>query len=116
MPFMHGEHHLTTAILSALPEEQAGLLALLQNPERTVRAGREFWQGIMHGKPVVLALSRIGKVAAATTATSTAMARLGSPPGTNHPPSSSPSEVCSVTSRALGSTSAGDDSAAGNGR
>jgi adenosylhomocysteine nucleosidase len=69
MPFMHGEHHLTTAILSALPEEQAGLLALLQNPERSVRAGREFWQGNMHGKPVVLALSRIGKVAAATTAT-----------------------------------------------
>ena len=66
---MHGEHHLTTAILSALPEEQAGLLALLQNPERTVRAGREFSQGNMHGKPVVLALSRIGKVAAATTAT-----------------------------------------------
>jgi adenosylhomocysteine nucleosidase len=60
---------MTTAILSALPEEQAGVLALLQSPHCTVHAGREFWQGSMHGKPVVLALSRIGKVAAATTAT-----------------------------------------------
>jgi adenosylhomocysteine nucleosidase len=60
---------MTTAILSALHEEQAGVLAQLQSPQRTVHAGREFWQGSMHGKPVVLALSRIGKVAAATTAT-----------------------------------------------
>lgn len=60
---------MTTAILSALPEEQAGVFALLQSPQRTVHAGREFWQGSIHGKPVVLALSRIGKVAAATTAT-----------------------------------------------
>jgi adenosylhomocysteine nucleosidase len=57
------------AILSALPEEQAGLLALLQSPLRSVRAGREFWQGTVHGHALVLALSRIGKVAAATTAT-----------------------------------------------
>ena len=60
---------MTTAILSALPEEQAGVLALLTSPQRTVHAGREFWQGNIHGKPVVLALSGIGKVAAATTAT-----------------------------------------------
>ncbi len=60
---------MTTAILSALPEEQAGVLALLHSPQCTVHAGREFWQGSIHGKPVVLALSRIGKVAAATTAT-----------------------------------------------
>jgi adenosylhomocysteine nucleosidase len=33
------------------------------------RAGREFWLGELHGQPLVLALSRIGKVAAATTAT-----------------------------------------------
>lgn len=57
------------AILSALPEEQAGLLTLLQSPVRSVRAGRDFWQGSLHGHAVVLALSRIGKVAAATTAT-----------------------------------------------
>ncbi len=45
------------------------MLALLQSPLRSTRAGREFWQGTLHGHTVVLALSRIGKVAAATTAT-----------------------------------------------
>ncbi|WP_066705110.1 5'-methylthioadenosine/adenosylhomocysteine nucleosidase [Curvibacter delicatus] len=59
----------TTAILSALAEEQQGLLDLLHQPRCVTRAGREFWQGELHGQPVVLALSRIGKVAAATTAT-----------------------------------------------
>jgi adenosylhomocysteine nucleosidase len=60
---------VTTAILSALAEEQQGLVGLLHRPRRVQRAGREFWQGELHGQPVVLALSRIGKVAAATTAT-----------------------------------------------
>lgn len=59
----------TTAILSALAEEQAGLLELLHRPERVKRAGRDFWLGELQGQRVVLALSRIGKVAAATTAT-----------------------------------------------
>lgn len=59
----------TTAILSALAEEQQGLLERLQQPRRVTRAGRDFWLGDLHGQPVVLALSRIGKVAAATTAT-----------------------------------------------
>ena len=57
------------AILSALKEEQQGLFELLQNPQRVTRAGRDFWRGDLHGQPVVLALSRVGKVAAATTAT-----------------------------------------------
>jgi adenosylhomocysteine nucleosidase len=60
---------MTTAILSALAEEQQGLLDRLQDARCVPRAGREFWQGELHGQPVVLALSRIGKVAAATTAT-----------------------------------------------
>ncbi len=60
---------MTTAILSAVAEEQQGLLERLQRPQRVQRAGREFWQGELHGRPVVLALSRMGKVAAATTAT-----------------------------------------------
>ena len=60
---------MTTAILSALPEEQSGLLAALHQPQRVVHAGRAFWTGALHGRRVVLALSGIGKVAAATTAT-----------------------------------------------
>lgn len=60
---------LRTAILSALPEEQAGLSSALQAPERVVHAGRTFHCGTLEGQDVVLALSGIGKVAAATTAT-----------------------------------------------
>ena len=60
---------MPTAILSALPEEQTGLTALLSNAERVIHAGREFWLGEIHEQRVVLALSGIGKVAAATTAT-----------------------------------------------
>ena len=65
---------MTTAILSALPEEQSGLVESLEQARRVMHAGRSFWTGALHGKPVVLALSGIGKVAAATTATA-AMAK-----------------------------------------
>lgn len=58
-----------TAILSALAEEQQGLLERLTNPVRVTRAGRDFWRGELQGRSVVLGLSRIGKVAAATTTT-----------------------------------------------
>ncbi len=58
----------TTAILSALAEEQQGLLAQLQNPQLRRIASRDFWSGHLHGQPVVLALSRIGKVSASLTA------------------------------------------------
>ncbi|SDO85670.1 adenosylhomocysteine nucleosidase [Rhodoferax sp. OV413] len=60
---------MTLAILSALAEEQQGIFEQLQQPRRVQHAGRAFGLGIWHGQPVVLALSRIGKVAAATTAT-----------------------------------------------
>ncbi|MDB5965043.1 MAG: 5-methylthioadenosine/adenosylhomocysteine nucleosidase [Polaromonas sp.] len=58
-----------TAILSALPEEQSGLIERLAGPRKVAHASREFWLGDLHGQPVVLALAKIGKVAAATTAT-----------------------------------------------
>ena len=61
--------HRRTAILSALAQEQQGLIELLDGAVLEPHAGREFWLGHLHGQPVVLALSRIGKVAAATTAT-----------------------------------------------
>jgi adenosylhomocysteine nucleosidase len=57
------------AILSALLEEQRGLMELLEQPRKISHAGRDFWRGTLHGQSVVLALSKIGKVAAATTAT-----------------------------------------------
>ena len=56
------------AILSALPEEQDGLVHLLQDVQQSEHAGRIFWRGLLHGQQVICALSGIGKVAAATTA------------------------------------------------
>lgn len=58
-----------TAILSALAQEQQGLIEQLDAPRQVQRAGRDYWLGDLHGRAVVLALSRIGKVAAASTAT-----------------------------------------------
>jgi adenosylhomocysteine nucleosidase len=56
-----------TAIVSAMNEELRGLQAHLADPVCLRRGGREFWTGTLAGAPVVLVLSRIGKVAAATT-------------------------------------------------
>src|SRR3954468_21816955 len=56
------------AIVSAMQEELAAVLALMPDESRQVAAGREFWVGQLHGQDVVAVLSRIGKVAAATTA------------------------------------------------
>ena len=58
----------TLAIVSAMQEELRALLPLLDEPKRLRLAGRDFHAGLMHGQPVVLVRSGIGKVAAATTA------------------------------------------------
>lgn len=60
---------MALAILSALPEEQYGLQHLLTEARTVRRAGRDFTLGRLHGHSVVLGLTGIGKVAAATTAT-----------------------------------------------
>lgn len=56
------------AIVSAMHEELAAVLELMPDERKVVVAGREFWQGHLHGHEVVAVLARIGKVAAATTA------------------------------------------------
>jgi adenosylhomocysteine nucleosidase len=55
------------ALVSAMHEELAAVLALMPDEHKSVVAGREFWVGHWHGHEVVAVLSRIGKVAAATT-------------------------------------------------
>lgn len=60
---------MTIAIVSAMHEELAAVLALMPDEKKQQAAGREFWVGHLHGQEVVAVLSRIGKVAAATTAT-----------------------------------------------
>ena len=56
-------------LMSAMHEELALLLAAMPDEQRVSVGGRDFWQGHWQGQAVVVVLSRIGKVAAATTAT-----------------------------------------------
>lgn len=55
------------AILSALHEELAEVLALMPDEHKISCVGRDFWQGHLHGHEVVAACSGMGKVAAAAT-------------------------------------------------
>ena len=57
------------AIVAAMQEELGALLAAMPDEQRVRIADRDFWAGHLQGQPVVAVLSRIGKVAAATTAT-----------------------------------------------
>jgi adenosylhomocysteine nucleosidase len=57
------------AIAAAMQEELGALLAAMPDEAPVVLAGREFWLGHLDGQEVVAVLSRIGKVAAAMTAT-----------------------------------------------
>jgi adenosylhomocysteine nucleosidase len=58
-----------TAIVSALHDELASVLALMPDEQKQLVGGRECWVGHLHGQDVVAVLSGVGKVAAATTAT-----------------------------------------------
>ncbi|WP_019139962.1 5'-methylthioadenosine/adenosylhomocysteine nucleosidase [Noviherbaspirillum massiliense] len=55
-------------LISAMDQEQAGLVDLLQEARRTVRGQREFISGRLEQLECVCVLSRLGKVAAAATA------------------------------------------------
>jgi len=59
---------MRTAIVSAMHQELSAVLDLMPDEHKQVAAGRDFWVGHLHGQDVVAVLSRIGKVAAATTA------------------------------------------------
>ena len=56
-------------IMSAMHEELAAVLAAMPDKQRVTVAGRDFWVGRWQGHALVAVFSRIGKVAAATTAT-----------------------------------------------
>ena len=57
------------ALIGAMQEELSAVLALMPDASCETVAGRQFWQGHLHGHAVVAVLSGIGKVAAALTAT-----------------------------------------------
>jgi adenosylhomocysteine nucleosidase len=57
------------AVVSAMPEELGALLEAMPPGEVILRGGRRFWLSSWCGHEVVAVLSRIGKVAAATTTT-----------------------------------------------
>lgn len=56
-------------IMAAMRDELSAVLDRMPDEHKTRVAGRGFWRGHWHGREVVSVLSRIGKVAAATTAT-----------------------------------------------
>ncbi len=58
-----------TGIVSAMQQELSAVLDRLPDEQRQRVAGRDFWVGHWGGHDVVAVLSRVGKVAAATTAT-----------------------------------------------
>ena len=56
------------AIISAMPEELAAVVEVVHAHEVIELGGRRYHRGTYQGEPVVAVVSRIGKVAAATTA------------------------------------------------
>jgi adenosylhomocysteine nucleosidase len=65
---MRNPNAIKLGIISALQEEQQGLVEELQHRETHEIAQRHFTEGTLNGVGVVCALSRIGKVAATMTA------------------------------------------------
>ncbi|CUA95992.1 5'-methylthioadenosine/adenosylhomocysteine nucleosidase [Thiomonas bhubaneswarensis] len=59
-----------TGIVSAIAQEQEGLLAALQGPRKVRHGSRDYTLGTLWGHEVALVLCGIGKVAAAATTTS----------------------------------------------
>ena len=55
------------AILSAMEEECVSLIEHMTSVEKTCIAGRDYYQGQLWGKDIVIVFSRWGKVAAAST-------------------------------------------------
>ena len=56
-----------TAIIAAIPQELAGVLAAVPDAQQHTLGGRQFWLGRWHGHELVLATSGMGKVAAGAT-------------------------------------------------
>ena len=56
-------------LMAALRPELAAVLDRMPDERRQAAAGRDYWLGHWHGHELVAVLSRVGKVAAATTAT-----------------------------------------------
>ena len=65
-----------TAIIAAIPQELAGVLAAVPDAQQRTLGGRQFWLGRWSGHELVLATSGMGKVAAGVT-TALLAARFG---------------------------------------
>jgi adenosylhomocysteine nucleosidase len=70
-PLTSLENHqsMRLGIISALSEEQQGLVEAMQSPYKLIHGQREYWVGQLWEIDAVCVLSRIGKVAAAVTTT-----------------------------------------------
>ncbi|UZJ44030.1 5'-methylthioadenosine/S-adenosylhomocysteine nucleosidase [Marinimicrobium sp. C6131] len=73
--FSHADTNLvyepteTIVILGAVPQEIPVLTDALMNPEKKSLWGIPYWQGTLHGKPVVVAITGIGKTYTGMTTT-----------------------------------------------
>lgn len=59
----------TLVILGAVPQEIPVFVEALENPEKKSLWGIPYWQGKLHGKPVIVAITGIGKTYTAMTTT-----------------------------------------------